>query len=332
MIFSTRRSTPSLGEFNSVQDTNVNTGFVDNNGNIANENIFRDCYIEANGAIKYHKITDDTDDDFSEEEVDEEELIGNFAASDKDILNVKKNNFKQHLYKDSLGMGDCISSGVAKFVCEDAVGKPLNNKGRMRFNKEKLYDELNSFLHKNYTIDSKKLNEKVNVVSNFSDVLLDLDLIEGMADDLLADEDTKFQSKEERKAVDALIKKAFNKDLFEDDHGNFDYEAFTFYKLVNPEHPKDQLFEIMHRNCIHKDFRYELKLPMINEKTGKEVGVKYNRWIFDNLTEPQKRFWDHTCNDPRFINENKLALLRQAEIFELLEKLNNLVVVRGQWY
>ena len=153
--------------------------------------------------------------------------------------------------------------------------------------------------HKNYTIDSKKLNEKVNVVSKFSDILLDLDIIEGMAEDLLADEDTTFQSKEERKTVDEFVKKVVDTDMFKDDYGNFDYEAFTFYKLVNPEHPKDHLFEILRRKGFLKDFMCELKLPMIDEKTGEEVGFKYKRWIFDNLTEPQKRFWDQTCNDPR---------------------------------
>lgn len=206
MTYWIRISTLFLGEFNSVQDSDINTGFIEANGNIANNNIFKDCYIEANGVIKYHKITDDVSDDPSEsEESFNEENIK--KISDKEVLNVNKLEFQKQLGRNELGFGDEVSFGIDKFVSKDI--KEGNNKitKTTKFNKEMLYNELNGFFLKSYAVETKKLNDKIAAVSNFNDILLDLDVIDSMADEVLNDKSTTFESNEEKEYIEYIAKK-----------------------------------------------------------------------------------------------------------------------------
>lgn len=206
MTYWIRISTLFLGEFNSVQDSDINTGFIEADGNIANNNIFKDCYIEANGVIKYHKITDDVSDDPSEsEESFNEENIK--KISDKEVLNVNKLEFQKQLRRNELGFGDEVSFGIDKFVSKDI--KEGNNKitKTTKFNKEMLYNELNGFFLKSYAVETKKLNDKIAAVSNFNDILLDLDVIDSMADEVLNDKSTTFESNEEKEYIEYIAKK-----------------------------------------------------------------------------------------------------------------------------
>ncbi|CAI8506111.1 unnamed protein product [Hanseniaspora opuntiae] len=188
-----------------MHDNDINTGFVDADGNIANNNIFKDCYIEANGVIKYHKITDDISDDQSEsdESLNEENMK---TSSNKEVLNVNKSEFQKQLNRNNLGLGEVVSFGIEKFVSND-IEDTKNKTGKAtKYKKELLYDELNGFFLKSYAVETKKLNDKITAASNFNDILLDLDVINSMADEVLKDGSTTFESKEEKEYIEDIVK------------------------------------------------------------------------------------------------------------------------------
>lgn len=129
-------------------------------------------------------------------------------ASNKEFLNVNKSEYRNQLNRNRLGLGDEVSFGIEKFVSHVSEGRKTKNKA-IKYNKEMLYDELNGFFLKSYAVETKKLNDKIISVSNFDDILLDLDVINSIADDSLNDGNTTFESKEEKEYIEDLIKKFF---------------------------------------------------------------------------------------------------------------------------
>lgn len=128
------------------------------------------------------------------------------TSFNKEVLNVNKSEFQKQLNRNNLGLGEVVSYGIEKFVSND-IEDTKNKTGKAtKYKKELLYDELNGFFLKSYAVETKKLNDKITAASNFNDILLDLDVINSMADEVLKDGSTTFESKEEKEYIEDIVK------------------------------------------------------------------------------------------------------------------------------
>lgn len=119
---------------------------------------------------------------------------------------MNKSEFQKQLNRNNLGLGEKVSFGIEKFVSND-IEDTKNKTGKTtKYKKELLYDELNGFFLKSYAVETKKLNDKITAASNFNDILLDLDVINSMADEVLKDGSTTFESKEEKEYIEDIVK------------------------------------------------------------------------------------------------------------------------------
>lgn len=248
-------------------------------------------------------------DDYSEsdESLNEENMK---LASNKEVLDVNKSEYQKQLNRNNLGLGEEVSFGIEKFVSNDVEDKKNKTGKTMKYNKELLYDQLNGFFLKSYAVETKKLSDKITTVSNFNDILLDLGVINSMADEVLNDGSTTFESKEEKEYIEDIIKKFF----LANEKNKIDIKLDSLRWLMNSisgdlgcDHVGDYVFKTL----LESEFFYSNSMPYSND-----IHVGYGKSTVNKSTTMEEAL----------ISDVHCKLMNIARFFEHEVKLRKLTI------
>ena len=138
----------------------------ENSDNIYSDEIFKDCYIENNGVLKFHKLKSN---DIQENEDDQKNLA---------------TEFDKNLYLDKINKSGKLniinSGGVFSSDNEEEQEKKIQKitlpeEFDIKLNESFYYDDLNLKFFKNHNIPLRDVNNALYKIKNYKNVFLNMD-------------------------------------------------------------------------------------------------------------------------------------------------------------